>query len=40
MELALRVAQYAYVIDRGMIAMEELAEAVRGNPRLFRYLAP
>lgn len=39
-ELALRVAEYAYVIDRGMIAIEGVAEQVRDNPQLFRYLAP
>jgi branched-chain amino acid transport system ATP-binding protein len=39
-DLALRVAQYAYVIDRGTIAMEGPAQEMRGDERLFRYLAP
>ncbi len=38
--LALRVAQYAYVIDRGAVALEGAAQAVREDPRLFRFLAP
>ncbi len=38
--LALRVAQYAYVIDRGAVALEGPAQAVRDDPRLFRFLAP
>jgi branched-chain amino acid transport system ATP-binding protein len=39
-ELALRVAAYAYVMDRGQIALEGKSEEVRNNPQLFRYLAP
>jgi branched-chain amino acid transport system ATP-binding protein len=39
-ELALRVARYAYVIDRGAVAMEGAAREIRGDERLFRYLAP
>jgi len=39
-ELALRVARYAYVIDRGTVAMQGPAQEVRGDERLFRYLAP
>jgi len=39
-ELALRVAQTAYVIDRGTIALQGLAEAVQRDPALLRYLAP
>ena len=39
-ELALRVARYAYVIDRGTVAMQGPAHEVRGDERLFRYLAP
>ncbi len=39
-ELALRVARYAYVIDRGAVAMEGTAQELRGDERLFRYLAP
>ena len=39
-ELALRVARYAYVIDRGAVAMEGPAQEVRNDERLFRHLAP
>lgn len=40
LELALRIAQRAYVIDRGTIALEGSADAVREDPQLLRYLAP
>lgn len=39
-ELALRVADYAYVIDRGVVALEGPAADIRNDPRLLRYLAP
>lgn len=39
-ELALRVAQYAYVMDRGEIALEGPSETVKNDPQLLRYLAP
>ena len=39
-ELALRVAQYAYVIDRGAVVLEGPAAEVRDDPRLFGFLAP
>ena len=39
-ELALDVAQYAYVIDRGHVALEGTAATVKGDPALIRYLAP
>jgi branched-chain amino acid transport system ATP-binding protein len=39
-ELALRVADYAYVMDRGQMALEGPADAVRDDPALVRYLAP
>jgi branched-chain amino acid transport system ATP-binding protein len=39
-ELALRIAPYAYVMDRGQIALEGSSDEVRNNPQLFRYLAP
>ena len=39
-ELALHVADYAYVMDRGTIALEGHADAVRTDERLLRYLAP
>jgi branched-chain amino acid transport system ATP-binding protein len=39
-ELALRVAQYCYVMDRGRIALEGRSEDVRSDPNLVRLLAP
>ncbi len=39
-ELALRVADYAYVMDRGRIALEGPSDQVRDDPALLRYLAP
>jgi len=39
-ELALRVASTAYVIDRGVIALSGSSEQVREDPALLRYLAP
>ncbi len=39
-ELALRVADTAYVIDRGTIALHGPADQVRDDPALLRYLAP
>jgi len=39
-ELALEVAQYAYVIDRGHVALEGPAATVKCDPQLIRYLAP
>ena len=38
--LALRIAGYAYVMDRGSVALEGPADQVRDDPRLLRYLAP
>src|SRR3954454_19667364 len=39
-DLALHVASYAYVMDRGSVALEGSASQVRDDPRLLRYLAP
>ena len=39
-QLALRVAQYCYVMDRGRIALEGASEQVRNDPNLMRLLAP
>jgi len=39
-ELALRVADRAYVMDRGTMALEGTSDEVRSDPRLTRYLAP
>jgi branched-chain amino acid transport system ATP-binding protein len=38
--LALRIAEYAYVMDRGSVALEGPADRVRDDPQLLRYLAP
>ncbi|GGC83108.1 branched-chain amino acid ABC transporter ATP-binding protein [Chelatococcus reniformis] len=40
LDLALRVANIAYVLDRGRVALAGSAEAVRDDPALVRYLAP
>lgn len=39
-ELALRVADHAYVIDRGVVALEGPADQIRDDPQLMRHLAP
>jgi branched-chain amino acid transport system ATP-binding protein len=39
-ELAMRVADTAYVMDRGRIAMQGPVAQVRDDPELLRYLAP
>jgi branched-chain amino acid transport system ATP-binding protein len=39
-ELALRVAHYCYVMDRGRIALEGRSQDVRSDPQLVRLLAP
>lgn len=39
-ELALDVAQYAYVIDRGHVALEGAAATVKADSELIRHLAP
>ena len=38
--LALSVADYAYVLDRGRVALEGASHSVRDDPRLLKYLAP
>ncbi|WP_338025200.1 ABC transporter substrate-binding protein [Bradyrhizobium betae] len=40
LDLARRVADYAYVLDRGRVALQGQAGEVRDNPELVRYLAP
>lgn len=40
LDLALRVARYAYVLDRGRVALQGAADEVRSSPELLRYLAP
>jgi len=39
-ELALDLAQYAYVMDRGHVALEGVAAAVKADAELIRHLAP
>jgi branched-chain amino acid transport system ATP-binding protein len=39
-ELALRLTDHAYVMDRGRVALEGPAKQIRDDPRLLRYLAP
>ena len=39
-ELALKLADYAYVLDRGSVALEGPADDIRDNPNLLRLLAP
>ena len=39
-ELALEVAQHAYVIDRGHVALEGPSATVRSDPQLMRHVAP
>ena len=39
-ELALRVADHAYVMDRGTVALKRPSEEIRDDPDLVRYLAP
>jgi branched-chain amino acid transport system ATP-binding protein len=40
LDLALRVADYAFVLDRGRVALQGVAGEVRTDPELLRYLAP
>jgi branched-chain amino acid transport system ATP-binding protein len=40
LELALGVADYAYVLDRGRVALEGRSAGVRKDPRLLQLLAP
>jgi branched-chain amino acid transport system ATP-binding protein len=40
LDLALRVADYAYVLDRGRVALQGAAGEIRNAPELLRYLAP
>jgi branched-chain amino acid transport system ATP-binding protein len=40
LDLALRVADYAYVLDRGRVAVQGAAADVRTSPELLHYLAP
>jgi branched-chain amino acid transport system ATP-binding protein len=40
LDLALRVASRAYVLDRGRVALTGSAAEIRDDPRLLQYLAP
>ena len=40
LDLALRVADRAFVLDRGRVALTGSAQEVRDDPRLLQYLAP
>ena len=40
LELALRVASQAYVLDRGRVALSGPSQELRDDPRLLTYLAP
>ena len=40
LDLALRVARYSYVLDRGRVALEGPSASIREDPRLLQYLAP
>lgn len=40
LDLALRVADRAFVLDRGRVALAGPAQQVRDDPRLLQYLAP
>ncbi len=40
LDLALRVASRAYVLDRGRVALSGESREVRDDPRLLTYLAP
>jgi len=40
LDLALRVASRAYVLDRGRVALTGSAQEVRSDPKLLQYLAP
>ena len=39
-ELAMRVARTAHVMERGRVALDGPVAQVRDDPRLLRYLAP
>lgn len=40
LKLALRVAQYVYVMDRGVMALQGPSEEIENDPQLIRLLAP
>jgi branched-chain amino acid transport system ATP-binding protein len=40
LEMALALADYAYVLERGRVALEGRSSALRNDPRLLQFLAP
>lgn len=40
LDLALTVADYAYVLDRGRLVLEGASREIRNHPKLLQYLAP
>jgi branched-chain amino acid transport system ATP-binding protein len=40
LELALALADYAYILDLGRVALEGRSSAIRNDPRLLQFLAP
>jgi branched-chain amino acid transport system ATP-binding protein len=40
LDLALELADYAYILERGRVALEGRSSAVRNDPRLLQFLAP
>jgi branched-chain amino acid transport system ATP-binding protein len=40
LDLALQVTRYAYVLDRGRVALQGASDDVRCSPELLRYLTP
>ena len=40
LDLAMRVAEQAYVVDRGRVALSGPSQQLRDDPRLLTYLAP
>nr|WP_249816745.1 ABC transporter ATP-binding protein [Bradyrhizobium sp. 160] len=40
LDLAMRIADHAYVLDRGRVALSGPSQQLRGDPRLLSYLAP
>lgn len=39
-DLALRIASYGYVLDRGRVVLEGPSEQLRDDPRLYHFLTP
>lgn len=40
LDFALRLADRAYVMERGRVVLEGPADSIRDDPSLFRFLAP